>query len=201
MLRAITDRRDSGHLSTDQNKPRTWDASASRQYAAPKSKINHKHKASAIPKVTFKSQTSGPSRSQAQQTKRTSASKTNTTPVSKRHKAFASLLVSFLATSSVTIDMEAVDAKTIESANKASTTPLPPPPPKALSRSASGVRPSEIRKTRWKRFKYEMGLKMRSGHKGKQRRLSAEIDEMEMVDLLAQERETERKKGRRVGTA
>jgi hypothetical protein len=94
--------------------------------------------------------------------------------------------VSFLATSSVAIDIEAADQKTIESANKASTTPLPSKP---HPRSTGGVKPSEIRRTRWKRFRYEMGLKMKSGRNGKQRRSSIGMDEMEMVDLLARERE------------
>jgi hypothetical protein len=86
----------------------------------------------------------------------------------------------------VAIDIEAADQKTIESANKASSTPLPP---KSHPQSAGGVKPSEIRKTRWKRFKYEMGLKMKSGRKGKQRRSSIGMDEMEMVNILAGERE------------
>jgi hypothetical protein len=128
----------------------------------------------------------------------TSQTNTNTTPVSKRHKAFASLLVSFLATSSVAIEIDAADKKTIESANTASLTPLPPAPPKAHTRSASGVKASEIRKTRWKRFKYEMGLKMKSGRSGKQKQRSTRTDEMEMesVDVRSQEREEARQEGR-----
>jgi hypothetical protein len=204
MLRAFTERRDSGQPSPAQEKSRTWGASSSKQNATAKPKTNHKRKASAKPKVTFKSQISGPSGSQAPKSntttaaKRTSQTNTNTTPVSKRHKAFASLLVSFLATSSVAIEIDAADKKTIESANTATSTPLPPAPPKAHTRSTSGVKASEIRKTRWKRFKYEMGLKMKSGRSGKQKQRSARTDEMEMesVDVRSQEREEARQEGR-----
>jgi hypothetical protein len=153
----------------------------------------------------FKSQISGPSGSQTQKTKtsmaakRTSQVDTNTTPISKRHKALASLLVSFLATSSVAIEPDAADEKTIQSANKASSTP--PAPAKAHTRSASVVKPSEIRKTRWKRFKYELGLKMKSGQKGKQRKQSAQLNEMELVDMESQAREQDRQQAKRVGTA
>lgn len=205
MLRAFTERRDSGQAGLTPDKSKTWGASSSKQNA----KSNHKRKASAKPKVTFKSQMSGGSSSQAQKkkptsSKRTSQADTNTTPVTKRHKALASLLVSFLATSSVAIEIDAADQKTIESANKASSTPLPPPPPKAHTRSTSGIKASEIRKTRWKRFKYEMGLKMRSSGKGKVRRQSTQLNEMELVDMRAQEREEERQQSqqsKRVGTA
>jgi hypothetical protein len=155
----------------------------------------------------FKSQISGPSGSQAQKTKTSTVAKrasqvdANTTPVGKRHKALASLLVSFLATSSVAIEPDAADEKTIQSANKASSTPLPPAPAKAHTRSASVVKPSEIRKTRWKRFKYELGLKMKSGQKGKQRKQSAQLNEMELVDMESQAREQDRQQAKRVGTA
>ncbi|KAH7083088.1 hypothetical protein BKA63DRAFT_561275 [Paraphoma chrysanthemicola] len=204
MLRAFTERRDSGQASPAQDKSNTWAAaSSSKQNAAPKPKSNHKRKSSAKPKVTFKSQMSGPSGSRPKTTaaaRRASQADPNTTPVSKRHKALASLLVSFLATSSVAIDEEAADEKTINSANKASSTPLPPPPPKAHTRSGSGVKASEIRKTRWKRFKYEMGLKMKSGQKH-QPKQAAQRDEMELVDMMAHEREHERQQSKRVGTA
>jgi hypothetical protein len=152
----------------------------------------------------FKSQMSGPSGSQ-QKTKATTAAKrtsqadTNTTPVSKRHKALASLLVSFLATSSVAVDEDAANEKTIKSANQASSTPLPPPPPKAHTRSASGVKPSEIRRTRWKRFKYEMGLKLKSGPKH-QPKQAAQRDEMELADMMSHERGQEQQQSKRVGT-
>jgi hypothetical protein len=181
MLRAFTERRDSGQPSTTNDKSKTSGASSSKQNITANPKVSHKRKTSGKLKVAFKSQVSGTSGSQAQKSRtRTTTKKTytNTTPVSRRHKALASLLVSFLATSSVAIDIEAADQKTIESANKASTTPLP-----------GGVKPSEIRRTRWKRFRYEMGLKMKSGRNGKQRRSSIGMDEMEMVDLLARERE------------
>lgn len=108
--------------------------------------------------------------------------------------------MSFLATSSVTVDYDAADEKTIQSANKASLTPLPPPPPKAHKRSTSGVKPSEIRKTRWKRFKYEMGLKMKSGQNGKERE-PVEATEMELADMRSNEREFARQEAKRVGTA
>jgi hypothetical protein len=204
MLRAFTERRDSGQATPTQEKSKTWGASLSKQNAGPKTKLNHKRKTSAKPKVTFKSQMSGASGQKpktATAAKRVSQADTNTTPVGKRHKAFASLLVSFLATSSVAVDYDAADEKTIESANKASTTALPPPPPKAHRRSTSGVKPSEIRKTRWKRFKYEMGLKMKSGQKGKQRQQPAQATDMELADMRSNEREEERQQANRVGTA
>jgi hypothetical protein len=203
MLRASTERRDSGQPLPTQDKSRTWGASSSQQNENAKSKSNHKRKASAQRKVTFKSQLS----SQAPKTRNPSTAKgtsqpnTNTTPVSKRHKALASLLVSFLATSAVAIEIDAADEKTIESANKASSTPLLPPPPKVHTRSSGGVKPSEIRRTRWNRFKYEMGLKMKSGNKGKQRRQSDLLEEMELIDTRAQGREQERQQAKRVGTA
>jgi len=202
MLRAFTERRDSGQATPTQEKSRTWGASSSKQNAGTKPKSNHKRKASAKSKVTFKSQmSSGQKAKTTTAAKRTSQADTNTTPVSKRHKAFASLLVSFLATSSVAVDYDAADEKTIESASKASSTPLPPPPPKVHTRSTSGVKPSEIRKTRWKRFKYEMGLKMKSGQKGKQRQRPAQTTEMELADMMSNEREDHRQQAKRVGTA
>ncbi|KAF2830808.1 hypothetical protein CC86DRAFT_167573 [Ophiobolus disseminans] len=206
MLRAFTERRDSGQATPTQEKEKakTWVASSSNQNAGPKPKSNHKRKASAKPKVTFKSQMSGASGSKTRTTtaaKQTTPADTNTTPVSKRHKALASLLVSFLATSSVAVDYDAADEKTIESANKASSTPLPPPPPKAHRRSTSGVKPSEIRKTRWKRFKYEMGLKMKSGQKGKQRQPSVQATDVELADMRSNGREGEGQAAKRVGTA
>jgi pyruvate/2-oxoglutarate dehydrogenase complex dihydrolipoamide acyltransferase (E2) component len=185
MLRASTERRDSGQPLPTQDKSRTWGVSSSQQNDnVNKSKSNHKRKASAQRKVTGTSQPN-----------------TNTTPVSRRHKVLASLLVSFLATSAVAIEIDAADEKTVESANKASSTPLPPPPPKVHTRSSSGVKPSEIRRTRWNRFKYEMGLKMKSGNKGKQRRQSDLIEEMELIDTRSQKREQEQQQAKRVGTA
>lgn len=207
MLRAFTERRDSGQPSPTQEKSKTWvPSSSSKQNGAAKPKSNHKRKSSAKPKVVFKSQMSGPSGSQAPKSKTTAARRAsqadpNTTPVSKRHKAFASLLVSFLATSSVAIEPDAADQKTIESANKASSTPVPPAPKKAHTRSASVVKPSEIRKTRWKRFKYELGLKMKSGQKGKQKEETTPLTEMELVDMQSQQREQARQEARRVDTA
>jgi hypothetical protein len=204
MLRTLTDRRDSGQSSTIQDKSRTWGASSSNPNANAKPKSNHKRRASATQhRVTFKSQASSqiPRSKTSTTAQGTLQNNTNMTPVTKRHKVLASLLVSFLATSSVAIELDAADEKTIKSANKASSTPLPPPPPKVHTRSASGVKPSEIRRTRWKRFKYEMGLKLKSGNKGKQPQRSALMEEMELVDYAAQEREQERQKANRVGTA
>jgi hypothetical protein len=204
MLRTLTERRDSGQSSTTQEKSKTWAASSSNPNASAKLKSNHKRKASSTQRrVTFKSQVSSqvPRSKTSTPAKGTLQNNTNTTPVSKRHKALASLLVSFLATSSVAIEIDAADEKTIKSANRASLTALPPPPPKAHARSASGVKPSEIRRTRWNRFKYEMGLKLRSGNKGKQPQRLALMEEMELVDFEAQEREQEKEQAKRVGRA
>ncbi|KAH8725019.1 hypothetical protein GQ44DRAFT_707647 [Phaeosphaeriaceae sp. PMI808] len=203
MLRAFTERRDSGQASPTQDKSKTWVASSSKQNIAPKSKTNHKRKSSAKPKVTFKSQGAGPPGSQKQRTKTfaaesTSQTESNSTPVGKRHKAFASLLVSFLATSSVVIDETAADEKTIQSATKGPTT-APQPLPKAHRRSASGAKPSEIRKTRWKRFKYEMGLKMKSGQKNKAKQ-STQREEMELVGISSRGREQAPQPSKRIGT-
>jgi hypothetical protein len=79
--------------------------------------------------------------------------KINIIPVSKRHKAFASLCLSFLATSSVATEIDAADQNTIESANKTSSAAASRPLPKIYTRSTSAARPSGIRKTKWKRFK------------------------------------------------
>lgn len=98
------------------------------------------------------------------------------------------------------IEYDAADQKTIEAASKNSVQPtVPAPPKKAYIRPASGVRPSEIRKTRWKRFKYEMGLKMKRGNKGKgkeRRKVTEEdaLEEVELAELRLEERERQEAK-------
>ncbi|KAF1911054.1 hypothetical protein BDU57DRAFT_108803 [Ampelomyces quisqualis] len=204
MLRAFTERRDSGISSPTQEKSRTWGASSSKQNVVPKPKTSHRRKASGKPKVMFKPQMSRASGSQAQKT-RTSTAANRTSQVdantNRRHKAFTSLFVSFLATSSVAIEPDAADEKTIQSANKAASTPLPPTPVKAHTRSACSIKPSEIRKTRWKRFKYEMGLKMKSGQMWNQRQQSAQLMEMRLVDVESQAQKQDRQRAKRIGTA
>lgn len=198
MLRSNSERRDSGQPGTATQDKSATSAATTKQNGATKPRTNHKRKSSAKPKVTFKSQ---PSSSQAGQrskvaAKRPSQIDTNTTPVTKRHKAFASLFVSLLATSSVAIEEDAVDEKTVKSANAASTTPVPP-----KSEPTGAVRSAEIRKTRWKRFRYEMSLKFGGSAKRRQRREPVHMDDMELADMRARNREEDRQQAKRTVTA
>jgi hypothetical protein len=102
--------------------------------------------------------------------------------------------MSLLAVSPIAIEYDAADQQTMEAAQKASVQPTKPAPPKkAHTRRTSGARPSEIRKTRWKRFKYEMGLKMKStsGAKGKDRRKWTQMADVKLEEIPAEERETQ----------
>lgn len=160
------------------------------------------------PKVTFKSQTwsntttrpRGTQKARTPTSKRASSDPTDSTPVTKRQSRFASLFISLLAVSPMAIEYDAADQKTIEAAAKDSVQPtVPTPPKKAYIRPVSGVRPSEIRKTRWKRFKYEMGLKMKRGNrgKGKERKRAVEedaLEEVELAELRLEERERQEAK-------
>ena len=92
------------------------------------------------------------------------------------------------------IECDAADQKTIEAAQKAATQPTQPK--KAYRRSAGGMTPSEIRKTRWKRFKYEVALKMKSRSKGKrtERNKWMQMEDVELEELSSEERERENAK-------
>lgn len=175
-----------------------------------KTKSNPRHKASSSkPKVTFKSQTwtnstSKPHASSTSKPKLNTADKrdpadtatTTSAPVTKHQSRFASLFISLLAVSPTAIEYDAADQKTIETAQQASTAPTAPAPPKKVyKRSASVVRPSEIRKTRWKRFKYEMGLKVKShgSNRGKDRKRFAQMkdtNDVELEELTGDDRAT-----------
>ncbi|KAF1829138.1 hypothetical protein BDW02DRAFT_574253 [Decorospora gaudefroyi] len=123
--------------------------------------------------------------------RRASSDPTTCRPVTKRQSRFASLFISLLAVSPMAIEYQAADQQTIEAAQKAAVQPAPAK--KAHVRHASGVRTSEIRKTRWKRFKYEMGLKMKntaSRGKGKERRNWTRMEDVEMEDMRAEEQES-----------
>lgn len=86
----------------------------------------------------------------------------------------------------------------METAQKASTAlTAPAPPKKAYVRPVGSVKPSEIRKTRWKRFKYEMGLKMKShgNGKGKDRKKFKQMkdtNDVELEEMRGEARVTER---------
>jgi hypothetical protein len=87
------------------------------------------------------------------------------------------------------IEYDAADQQTMEAAQMASVRPTEPTPPrKAQARRSSGVRPSEIRKTRWKRFKYELGLKMKSTcrGKGRNRREWAQVGDVELDEVQSE---------------
>lgn len=198
MLSSKSERCDSGQPHTTTQGISTTFATTKKQNVTSKPKANHKRKSSAKPRLTFKSQ---PSSSQAGQKPHPSARRpsqllTNTTPNTKHHKAFASLFVSLLATSPVAIEEDAVDEKTVKSANAASTTPQPPKP-----ELTGAVWAAEIRRARWKRFRYETGLKFGGGAKMKLRRENIDVDDMEMADMRARKRGEDRQQGVRTGIA
>ncbi|KAG9189090.1 hypothetical protein G6011_05958 [Alternaria panax] len=66
------------------------------------------------------------------------------------------------------IEYDTADQQTMEAAHKVSIKTTPPASSrKAYVQPANGIRESEIRKTKWKRFTNEMGLKMKSTGIGK----------------------------------
>jgi hypothetical protein len=102
--------------------------------------------------------------------------------------------MSLLAVSPMAIEYDAANQETMEAAQKAAVQPTQPAPPKkARTGRTSGARPSEIRKTRWKRFKYEMGLKIKSTGraKGKDRRKWTQADDVELEEMRPEEREAQ----------
>ncbi|KAL6712207.1 hypothetical protein ACN47E_000084 [Coniothyrium glycines] len=126
--------------------------------------ITHRRTASFKPKVAFESQAWTASSSQPRvitksastiASKRASSNPTTGKPVTKGQSRFASLFISFLAVSPAAIEYEAADEATMEAAQRVATQPTKPN--EAVKRVAGGVKQSEIRKTRWKRFKYELG--------------------------------------------
>lgn len=93
----------------------------------------------------------------------------------------ASLFMALMASSPLPIE---TDAETIEAAQKASIAPRTASTKD--KRRISTVRVQEVRAGRWKRFRYELGLKTKKG-KAKRR------DEVEMDDLVELTRETRSK--------
>jgi hypothetical protein len=107
------------------------------------------------------------------------------------------LFISLLAVSPAAIEYDAANQQTMEAAQKASIKPTQPASSKkAYSRQVGGVRPSEIRKTRWKRFKYEMGLKMKNTGKGKakDRGKWAQAEDVELKVLRGKERDDQKER-------
>lgn len=167
----------------------------------PKSRTVSKRETSHLkPKVTFESQTwsiSSPrtrKSTTATPTKRASSDPTDSRSVTKRQSRLASLFISLLAVSPMAVEYDAADQKTVEAAQKASTQPTAPKKP--YMRPVRCVRPSEIRKTRWKRFKYEVGLKMKGRHdrKGKERNKWMQIEDAELEVLNDEERDRQNAK-------
>ncbi|KZM26047.1 uncharacterized protein EKO05_0005848 [Ascochyta rabiei] len=101
--------------------------------------------------------------------------------VSNRQRRLASLFMALMASSSLPIE---TDAETLEAAQKDSIAPKAPTDIKH-KRKASTDRVQEIRASRWKRFRYEMGLGSR--RKGKARRRDG-IDLDDLVELRGEER-------------
>ncbi|CAG5139752.1 uncharacterized protein ALTATR162_LOCUS560 [Alternaria atra] len=169
----------------------------SKDWRIPKQASLHKRKTSASKAgVTFKSQTWSNPTSKHRTTfkarpttsnKRAASDTTSSVTVTKQQSRFASLFVSLLAVSPMAIEYDAADQQTMEAAQKASVKTTQPASSKI--RPAGGVRPSEIRKTRWKRFKYEMGLKMKSTGRGKakNRRKLAQAEDVELENMRAED--------------
>ncbi|KAI4925297.1 hypothetical protein J4E85_007175 [Alternaria conjuncta] len=112
-------------------------------------------------------------------------------PVTKRESRFASLFIALLAVSPMAIEYDAADQQTMEAAQEASgSAPQPEAFKKTEAQPGSGVRSSEIRKTRWKRFKYELGLKMRitGRRKAKDRWKWTQADDVGLEVLRQEER-------------
>jgi len=112
-------------------------------------------------------------------------------PVTKRESRFASLFIALLAVSPTAIEYDAADQQTMEAAQEASVSATQPESSKKTeARPGSGVKSSEIRKTRWKRFKYELGLKMRitGRRKAKDRWKWTQAEDVELEVLRSEVR-------------
>ncbi|KAI4942779.1 hypothetical protein J4E91_009698 [Alternaria rosae] len=114
-------------------------------------------------------------------------------PVTKRESRLASLFIALLAVSPMAIEYDAADQQTMEAAQNASVSATQPESPKKTDDPPeSRVRRSEIRKTKWNRFKYEMKLKMRitGRRKAKDRWKWTQAEDMELEVLRSEERYT-----------
>ncbi|KAJ4364831.1 hypothetical protein N0V95_000675 [Ascochyta clinopodiicola] len=103
------------------------------------------------------------------------------TKVSNRQRRLASLFMALMASSPLPIE---TDAETLEAAQKASIAPKAPTDTKH-KRKASTIRVQEIRASRWKRFRYGIGLQSR--RKDKARRWE-EVELDDLVELRGEER-------------
>ncbi|KAH6865974.1 hypothetical protein BKA58DRAFT_230541 [Alternaria rosae] len=112
-------------------------------------------------------------------------------PLTKRESRFASLFIALLAVSPMAIEYDAADQQTIEVAQNASVSATQSESPKKIDDSPeSRVRRSEIRKTQWNRFKYEMKLKMRitGRRKARDRWKWTQAEDIELEVLRSEER-------------
>jgi len=112
-------------------------------------------------------------------------------PVTKRESRFASLFIALLAVSPMAIEYDAADQQTVEAAQAASVSATQQESSKKPeAQPESRVKSSEIRKTRWERFKYELGLKMKitSRQKAKDRWKWTQAEDLELEVLRSEER-------------
>lgn len=100
--------------------------------------------------------------------------------ISNRQRRLASLFMAFMASSPLPIE---TDAETLEAAQKASIAPRARTDTK-YKRGTSTVRVQEIRASRWKRFRYQMGSNSRTN--GKAKKWDVELDDL--VHLRGEER-------------
>jgi hypothetical protein len=110
----------------------------------------------------------------------------------KRESRFSSLFITLLAVSPMAIEYDAADQQTMEAAKRASISATQSESSKkAYTHPTNGVTPPEIRKTKWRRLKYEIGLKMRITGRGaaKDRWKWTQAEDMELEILRAEERQ------------
>ena len=89
------------------------------------------------------------------------------------------------------IEYDAADQQTMEAAQEASVSATQSESSKKSdAQPENSVKRSEIRKTRWKRLKYELGLKIRitSRRKAKDRWKWTQAEDMELEVLRSEER-------------
>ncbi|KAI4647272.1 uncharacterized protein J4E79_010424 [Alternaria viburni] len=124
-------------------------------------------------------------------TNETTADPSRPEPVTKRESRFASLFIALLAVSPMAIEYDAADQQTIEAAQEASVSATQPESPKKTAAPPDrGIKRSEIHKTRWRQFKYEMKLKMRitGRRKAKDRWKWTQAEDVELEVLRSEER-------------
>ena len=113
-------------------------------------------------------------------------------PVTKRESRFASLFIALLAVSPMAIEYDAADQQTMEAAQAASVSaPQPESSKKTGNPTENGIKKSEIRRTKWRRFKHELKLKMRitGKAKAKDRWKWTQAEDMELKVLRSEERD------------